>query len=758
MRAAAGHFRRTCLGLPTAVAFALAVPGAALGAAGDLDPSFGTGGKFIQAFGPRHSNVNAAAVQADGKIVLAGFSQQSATAPNNSDFELIRLNADGTLDLGFGGGDGEVTTPISAGTADDVAFAVAVDPASGAIYVAGSTDPPPALGSDFGDIVLARYTSAGVIDSSFGGGDGIVIQPVSVGSFDAAYAVAVQPGDGKPVIAGQGGSGSDWLAARYDTAGNLDPSFNAAGAIPGIATTSFGSGIDRAAGLQLLSGGKLLTAGSAAWNSSAGDLAAVQFNSNGTLDTAGFGAGTGKIATASPADQTGSALALTGDGRFLIAGNNFDFTGSPIFKDFLVARYNADGSPDTTFSGDGTQTTSFIAQDGTRFAKATGVAVQADGKTLVSGDAFINCGGLGCADFALARYDSSGELDPEFGSGGKKTLGIGADNDFATALVLQTTPGNAPTRRDPGDERAVIAGESGDAGDTDDRDAAAAAALDDFVSSLECDGGVILDKYAVRVRIFPSGSAIIGPGSHEISIHADEKAVKFHVSVGVPPRPQRCNVRVVESDESLAQFDLGGQSPVIYSGQMGGPGSITSEEIEFIAYPKKVGVLVNEVRAYSNDRFLGSATARINVYDDQTSLDQLQADLLEGAARVHALVGGQHRVETLDGQATAKVEVAVLQKPKGLQPFAKPRCEWLTKGGRFKGVAPSDGGACDEPIWIKAKLGKTKNGRTPFSYAYKHELPPGKYVAYSRSTNEAGVAEPEFSTKIGNEQTFKVKR
>jgi hypothetical protein len=70
---------------------------------------------------------------------------------------------------------------------------------------------------------------------------------------------------------------------------------------------------------------------------------------------------------------------------------------------------------------------------------------------------------------------------------------------------------------------------------------------------------------------------------------------------------------------------------------------------------------------------------------------------------------------------------------------------------------PTDG-VCDKPIWLKAKLGRSKHGKTPWEYDLKRELPPGKYVAFARSTNKAGVSEAEFSEKLGNEHPFRVGR
>ena len=111
-------------------------------ALGDLEASFGTSGKLLQPAGARNSGINAAVKQADGKIVVAGFAEQSSSEPYNSDFLVARFNANGTLDTSFNPGGatpGIQTTPMGSGTADDTAYAVALGP-DGTIYVAGTTN------------------------------------------------------------------------------------------------------------------------------------------------------------------------------------------------------------------------------------------------------------------------------------------------------------------------------------------------------------------------------------------------------------------------------------------------------------------------------------------------------------------------------------------------------------------------------------------------------------------------------------------
>src|SRR4051812_27547114 len=169
-------------------------------APGDLDVSFSGDGRQTTDFGG--SDLAAAvAVQADGKIVVAGSS--------DGNFALARYGVDGALDPSFSG-DGLVTTDLG-GTDDGQGVAIQAD---GRIVVAGASG---------GDFALARYTTGGGLDPSFSG-DGR--QTTDFGAADGATSVAIQS-DGRIVLGG--GSGGGFALARYDAAGELDASFSGDG-------------------------------------------------------------------------------------------------------------------------------------------------------------------------------------------------------------------------------------------------------------------------------------------------------------------------------------------------------------------------------------------------------------------------------------------------------------------------------------------------------------------------------------------------
>jgi uncharacterized delta-60 repeat protein len=172
-----------------------------------LDPSFGGDGRVLTDFGSSSSDgASALALQSDGKIVVAGYSCVSCI--NDFAFALARYLPNSSLDATFSG-DGRVLTDFGSGS-DDYAFALALQP-NGKIVVAGRSG-----GSGGHDFALARYLPNGTLDTSFSG-DAKVVTAFSGDSTDTIYALAIQPHDGRLVVAGtsDASDGGDFALARY---------------------------------------------------------------------------------------------------------------------------------------------------------------------------------------------------------------------------------------------------------------------------------------------------------------------------------------------------------------------------------------------------------------------------------------------------------------------------------------------------------------------------------------------------------------
>jgi uncharacterized delta-60 repeat protein len=391
----------------TALVGATAAPARA--AAGSLDATFSGDGIVKTDFGSDNEFAFAVAVQADGKIVSAGFTQTDS----GHDFALARYKTGGKLDTSFGG-DGKVTTGFFTCVLllciprEDIATAVAIQD-DGKIVVAGSS------GSQF---ALARYNRNGTLDTTFSG-DGRLL--TSFGSSQAvANGVAIQTG-GKIVAGGTAvgpASNYDFALARYKPNGALDTAFSG----DGKQLTDFGPSRDDEAGAVVIqSDGKIVLAGQSFVHGdlTTRDFAIARYKPGGGLD--GSFSFDGKNRTDfGGTDDGASALAGQADGKLVAAG----WAGSST----AAVRYTSVGSLDSSFSGDGKLTTNFGSQSSWH-----AIAVQADGKIVAAGSVGINAD----SDFALARYKPGGGLDLTFSGDGKVTTDMGSTDEAAFGLAIQ---------------------------------------------------------------------------------------------------------------------------------------------------------------------------------------------------------------------------------------------------------------------------------------------------------------------------------
>ena len=271
--------------------------------------------------------------------------------------------------------------------------------------------------------MLNGVLAAGDLDTTFGG-TGIVTTAIG-SSHDHGWSVAIQS-DGKIVVAGDSDSGgnADFAVVRYDPDGTLDTSFSG----DGIVTTPVSSSEDEAWSVAIQADGKLVAAGRGDRN----EFAVVRYNSDGSLDSS-FGSG-GKVITGF-GEWSGCAndVAIQSDGKIVASGA----VGYLDEAQFAVVRYNPDGTLDTSFSGDGKQTTSIRPWFGYEFG--IGEAIQPDGKIIVVGYSVYGwpSGNIRVArDIALVRYNPDGELDTSFSGDGMVTTSVGSEA-IACQVALQ---------------------------------------------------------------------------------------------------------------------------------------------------------------------------------------------------------------------------------------------------------------------------------------------------------------------------------
>jgi len=435
-----------------------------------LDGSFDVDGKVTEHPTTGTDQGYAMAVQPDGKIVVAGVY-------NGADFGLIRFHSNGKKDTTFGT-NGVVSTDISGSW--DKAYAVAIQPDDGKIVVAGSAYVNGAL-----RFALARYLPDGTLDESFNGTGKVTTTGFITGEVEStAYAVALRS-NGDIVAAGYAhASGTDiqkrahFAVARYHSDGTLDTSFDNDGLVdlPFRGNTSMGLGYPSAyaRALAIDSSDRIIVGGGLGPPSPGTpvidpcneyDFVLARLNSDGSRDTT-FGDPNYNVRTEFDSPTSfcctstyGSVYSLVLKDDKIIAAGNSEVFGN---NDFALARYNSDGTLDTTF---GTSYLPGLVHTDFSFASdsAYAMTMTSAGDLILVGSAASGVGSGTSTDIAIAKYHQNGSLDTLFGFGGKMTTNVEQTPTFdvgrGVALVSDRNRDNpdAPAL----DRRIVIAGYSG---------------------------------------------------------------------------------------------------------------------------------------------------------------------------------------------------------------------------------------------------------------------------------------------------------
>jgi uncharacterized delta-60 repeat protein len=419
---------------------------------GTADPSFGSSGivqtYFEDASGnPLLSQVaDAVAIQTDGKIVVAGH---TSSEPGD-DFALARYNANGTLDPTFGGATAivkgkPITYNVGRAVTDffgkrDGATAVAIQP-DGKIVAAGFAETT-ISGLTVTELAVARYNANGKLDTSFGsGGKAAINVSSSVDQFNISMAIDSQ---GRILLSGS--TGTTMAVARFTSGGSLDPSFGTGGKVELIAP-GFGQSYSTAIGLQ--STGRIVIVGrsynGAGYPSGDSPLTVARLNSDGTLDDGSaadtspgdaFGAG-GYYIAGGVAD--GKAVVVQADDKILALAATEPSAGDP--RRALVTRILADGSAaDTSFGAGGLSQQSDLAPlDGLNPSK---ILVAPDGKIVAGGsyDPGYFQGTNTRSYLAAVRFQGDAGMAPE--TAGALTASSGWDRIASEPRPAKIKPAN----------------------------------------------------------------------------------------------------------------------------------------------------------------------------------------------------------------------------------------------------------------------------------------------------------------------------
>lgn len=423
---------------------------ARLDALGNLDTSFDTDGKVTTDFGGGDDRANSAALQPDGKIVLAGF----AGIAGGTDFAVARYNTDGSLDPNFDA-DGRVTTDFvgstvaftnsSATALADSATTISTIPVNRSVFIADlnvNINIAHPNANDL-DIVLRHVpsnTSIVLVNDVASGGANFQAtsfdDEAAVGINDPAN-IAPYTGFFRPVgsLAAFDGfdAQGDWQLELTDDTGNA-----VTGVLQQWTLLITPATIDQGNAVAIQLDGRIVVAGA----TDAGednDFALVRYNADGSLDTTfdTDGMVTTDFSTSNDAANAVAVQRITG--RIVAAGKSDSGGGG---DNFALANYASDGSLNTSFSGDGKVTSDFASGNDQAF----GVRFQSNSKIVVAGVADAT----GDNDFALALFKLDGSFDSSFGTGGMVLTDFASSsNDQAFAIALQS------------DGKIVAAGSSG---------------------------------------------------------------------------------------------------------------------------------------------------------------------------------------------------------------------------------------------------------------------------------------------------------
>ncbi len=382
------------------------------------DASFGSGGVVITDIGGINDGASKVALQSDGKIVVGGFNNNGFPA---CDFSIVRYNTDGTLDTSFGT-NGIVVTDIGGNM--DYGGSVTIQSDGKIVLVGKSIDT-----SSQCKVAVLRYNQDGSLDNSFSV-DGITLTDLGGVYYDYYSSdganQAILQSDGKILVIGNRFADPYFEIAllRFNSDGSLDASFDSDGI---VISSIIGNAVAGSGAIQI--DGKILVGGSIG-----SGFGVVRYHSNGSLDNSFDG--DGWVSTPIFSSASGMKILIQADGKLVLAG----FVNAGIAGiDFVVVRYNTDGSLDNSFDGDGKAITDFGAGS---LDFGLDAIIMSNGNILVSGPSN--------SDVAMVCYQPNGSLDLTFDTDGKYAQAFNGGLSQAYSIAIQT------------DEKIVLAGYTAD--------------------------------------------------------------------------------------------------------------------------------------------------------------------------------------------------------------------------------------------------------------------------------------------------------
>lgn len=366
---------------------------------GARDMTYGTAGVATSPAGAVSSSSYNMVAQPDGKVLMATYRTQGAGEP----FYATRLNADGSVDTGFGAA-GLASVAMGSGTS--ATFAVALQ-ADGKILLGGYSNPATGTGND---MAVTRLLSDGSLDTTFGTGGRVYVAASTV--TDIVYDIVVRP-DGRIILIGHRHNltygNFETTVVQLQSTGALDPTFGSGG----ISILQVGTPSDDDYAIRgfLDSRDRLVIAGTVGdgqWNGTGNtyhDAYVARITPSGSLDTAFNGTGFRQIDIATQDKPLG--FALGSDDSIAYVGT----TGTAAVTDLFVARITSTGAVQGAFNGGAP----IVFDIGSSNQSYGGVTFDDTGRLVVLTMGTIT--GVETGD--IRRYTTSGTLDPTFSGDGE---------------------------------------------------------------------------------------------------------------------------------------------------------------------------------------------------------------------------------------------------------------------------------------------------------------------------------------------------
>ena len=382
--------------------------------AGELDPTFGTGGKVSVDFSNVRDEAFTIKVQNDQKLVIAGLSKESG----NNDFSLTRLNPDGSMDNLFGY-NGKLVHSLGqySDFISDIGFQ-----SDGKIIAIGNSSTINTASEVESDIAICRYTIDGVLDNRFGN-NGIVTFDLS-GTYDIANAGYIQSDD-KIIVVGYTGLivSRDFFVIRLNPDGSLDNSFGDGGQ----KIIDFGGFDDEAKSVSVSNDGKIYVAGYSLDNNTfRSEIAICCLNSDGSFHS-NFANNGELILSLGGIGSEASGIGITSSNEIIVSGYN----ATAAADNFALVKLSSSGKLMSSFGGTGIVFTNL----GSNSSQSRSMVIQPDDKIIASGYNVPNNSIQ--ADFATVRYNSDGSIDEKFGNKGIAITDFFGSDDMLNAVVLQ---------------------------------------------------------------------------------------------------------------------------------------------------------------------------------------------------------------------------------------------------------------------------------------------------------------------------------